>query len=354
MLQPINYSLNVKTPFEAAVEGYKVGLAGQEALAQRQTLEAQRAKALADAEKLRQEAQREKDEAAAVQSLLAKPNANADDYRRVAATLSADRRKMLQDNFDALTKEEQASQLQFGGQVMSALVGKKPDVALNLLTTRAEAERRSGREDKAKATESTIEMMRLNPDNAMHILGISMAGVPGFDKVLETAIGAVKPAEADKPTAFQQDFRFIKETFGDKAAAEFAQFGRSGIVSIPLGDGTTYVGPPAMAPGAATWQQQAPSGQAMAPTQAAPAGQEAKPVTQQGIDFILNNAMKTRRIDQATVNTLKQAFGTEGQTQFNKWLLDNNVRVIVRRGYDKATGKSVVEFSDGKVEYGTD
>jgi hypothetical protein len=199
MLQPINYSLNVKTPFEAAVEGYKVGLAGQEALAQRQALEAQRAKAVADAEKIRQEAQRERDEVAAVQSLLAKSNANADDYRRVAATLSADRRKMLEDNFAALTKEEQASQLQFGGQVMSALVGKKPDVALNLLTTRAQAERNAGREDKAKATESTIEMMKLNPDNAMHILGISMAGVPGFDKVLETATAAMKPPETKEP-----------------------------------------------------------------------------------------------------------------------------------------------------------
>jgi hypothetical protein len=91
----------------------------------------------------------------------------------------------------------------------------------------------------------------------------------------------------------------------------------------------------------------------MPPAQAA-AEQQPKPVTQQGIDFILNNAMQTRRIDQATVNTLKQAFGTEGQTQFNKWLLDNNVRVVTRRGYDKKTGKSVVEFSDGKVEYGTD
>ena len=42
-------------------------------------------------------------------------------------------------------------------------------------------------------------MMRLNPDNAMHILGISMAGVPGFDKVLETATAAMKPAETKEP-----------------------------------------------------------------------------------------------------------------------------------------------------------
>jgi hypothetical protein len=219
---------------------------------------------------------------------------------------------------------------------------------------RAQAERNAGQEDAAKGVEDTIKFMKLNPTNAHVIFGTTMADIEEFKPVLESAINAMKPSEADKPTAFQQDFRFIKETFGDKAAAEYAQFGRSGIVSIPLGDGTTYVGPPAMAPGAATWRQQAPSGQAMTPVQAAPAGQEAKPVTQQGVDFILNNAMQTRRIDQATVNTLKQAFGTEGQTQFNKWLLDNNVRVVTRRGYDRKTGKSVVEFSDGKVEYGTD
>lgn len=188
MLQPIDYRLNVQSPFEAAVQGFKLGAAGQEAQAQRIAND----KALLEAERVQKNN-------AAVQALLANPNASAQQYREVASTLPADQRKMLQDNFDALTKEEQASQLQFGGQVMSALVGKKPDVALNLLTTRAQAERNAGREDKAKATESTIEMMKLNPDNAMHILGISMAGVPGFDKVLETATTAMKPPEVKDP-----------------------------------------------------------------------------------------------------------------------------------------------------------
>ena len=343
MLQPINYSLNVKTPFEAAVEGFKLGAAGQEAQAQRQAREA----AVLEAERVRKNSE-------AVQALINNPKATFQQYQAVAATLPADQRKMLQDNFAALSKEQQRARLREGGQVMSALVAGQPQAAIDLLTLRAQAERNAGQEDAAKGVEDTIKFMKLNPTNAHVIFGTTMADIEEFKPVLESAINAMKPSEADKPTAFQQDFRFIKETFGDKAAAEYAQFGRSGIVSIPLGDGTTYVGPPAMAPGAATWQQQAPSGQAMTPVQAAPAGQEAKPVTQQGVDFILNNAMQTRRIDQATVNTLKQAFGTEGQTQFNKWLLDNNVRVVTRRGYDRKTGKSVVEFSDGKVEYGTD
>jgi len=343
MLQPINYSLNVKTPFEAALEGFKLGAAGQEAQAQRQAREA----AVLEAERVRKNSE-------AVQALINNPKATFQQYQAVAATLPADQRKMLQDNFAALSKEQQRARLREGGQVMSALVAGQPQAAIDLLTLRAQAERNAGQEDAAKGVEDTIKFMKLNPTNAHVIFGTTMADIEEFKPVLESAINAMKPSEADKPTAFQQDFRFIKETFGDKAAAEYAQFGRSGIVSIPLGDGTTYVGPPAMAPGAATWQQQAPSGQAMTPVQAAPAGQEAKPVTQQGVDFILNNAMQTRRIDQATVNTLKQAFGTEGQTQFNKWLLDNNVRVVTRRGYDRKTGKSVVEFSDGKVEYGTD
>jgi hypothetical protein len=188
MLQPIDYRLNVQSPFEAAVSGFKLGAAGKEAAAQR-----------LENEKARFELDRAQKNNAAVQALLGNPNATAQQYREIAATLPADQRKMLQDNFDALTKEEQSTQLQFGGQVMSALVAKKPDIAIELMARRAQAERNAGSEDKAKATESTIEMIKLNPDNAMHILGISMAGVPGFDKVLETATAAMKPPETKDP-----------------------------------------------------------------------------------------------------------------------------------------------------------
>jgi len=347
MLQPINYSLNVKTPFEAAVEGFKLGAAGQEAQAQRQAREA----AVLEAERVRKNSE-------AVQALINNPKATFQQYQAVAATLPADQRKMLQENFAALTSEEKQMRLRDGGQVMSALVAGQPQTAIDLLTARAQAERNAGREEKAKGTEDTIKFMKLNPTNAHVIFGTTMADIDEFKPILEAATTAMKPSEADKPTAFQQDFKFINQMFGPKAAAEYAQFGRSGIVSIPLGDGSTYVGPPSMAPGASTWQQQsmqqAPTAQGMAPAQAAPTGQEAKPITQQGVNFILNEAMKKRRMDKATLDTLNQAFGSEGQAQMNKWLLDNNVRVIVRRGYDKATGKSVVEFSDGKVEYGTD
>jgi hypothetical protein len=216
---------------------------------------------------------------------------------------------------------------------------------MGLLTQRAEAERNAGREDKAKATESTIEMMKLNPDNAMHILGISMAGVPGFDKVLETAVAAVKPEDK---TTLQREYDFIKQTLGDKAAADLLMNKADPLVYITLDNGEQYVG------SRSYFEQKFGIQKPSAPGQAAPAGQGPKIVTQQGIDFILNNAMKKRRMDKATLDTLNQAFGSEGQAQMNKWLLDNNVRVVTRRGYDKATGKSVVEFSDGKVEYGTD
>jgi hypothetical protein len=343
MVQPINYILDVQTPFEAAVSGFKLGAAGQEAQAQRQAREA----AALEAERVRKNSE-------AVQALINNPKATFQQYQAVAATLPADQRKMLQENFAALTSEEKQMRLRDGGQVMSALVAGQPQTAIDLLTARAQAERNAGREEKAKGTEDTIKFMKLNPTNAHVIFGTTMADIDEFKPILEAATTAMKPSEADKPTAFQQDFKFINQMFGPKAAAEYAQFGRSGIVSIPLGNGSTYVGPPSMAPGASTWQQQAQTAQGMAPAQEAPTGQAAKPETQKGVDFILNEAMKKRRIDQSTVNVLKQSFGAEGQTQLNKWLLDNNVRVVVRRGYDKSTGQSVVEFSDGKVEYGTD
>ena len=243
MVQPIDYRLNVQSPFEAAIQGFKVGAAGQEAQAQRQAREA----AVLEAQRVQKNNE-------AVQALINNPKATFQQYQAVAATLPADQRKMLQENFAALTDEEKRMRLRDGGQVMSALVAGQPQTAIDLLTARAQAERNAGREDAAKGTEDTIKFMKLNPTNAHVIFGTTMADIDEFKPILETALTAMKPSEADKPTAFQQDFKFIKETFGDKAAAEYAQYGRSGIVSIPLGDGSTYVGPPAMAPGASRWR----------------------------------------------------------------------------------------------------
>jgi hypothetical protein len=345
MVQPIDYSLNVKTPFEAAVEGYKVGLAGQEAAAQRQLLEAQRAKALADADKLRAEQKRAADARIAVDGLLNNPNAGPEDFRKVAAALSKEERDFLMKVSEDRSIEQKRADALFNAEVMSAIVAGQPEKAFNRMTEQVAALTNSGRKNDARVVQSMIDLARITPKKLQDILGVYMAVDEESNRLLDRAATATKPEDK---TTLQREYDFIKQTLGPKAAADLLMNKADPLVYITLDNGEQYVG------SRSYFEQKFGIQKPSAPGQAAPAGQGPKIVTQQGIDFILNNAMKKRRMDKATLDTLNQAFGSEGQTQMNKWLLDNNVRVVTRRGYDKATGKSVVEFSDGKVEYGTD
>jgi len=141
-------------------------------------------------------------------------------------------------------------------------------------------------------------------------------------------LDAYKAVEQSGQTAFQKDFQFIKDQFGDKAAAEYAQYGRGDNVSIPLGDGRTYVGPAAGAPGATPWEG-------------------AAPVT---VPDILKQASSSGRMTQSDVAMVKGNLGPAGQAQFDAWLKDKSIKVISRTG-TTPDGRKVVQFSDGTVDY---
>lgn len=137
-------------------------------------------------------------------------------------------------------------------------------------------------------------------------------------------------------TSFQRDYEFVKRTFGSDAAAEFAQYGRSGNVSIPLGEGRgTYVGPASQAPGASRWREQPGVG---APT--APAG----------VADSLRTAASSNRITQREADVILQSLGPNGQKKFNSWLQNNKIKVVVRTGTD-ANNRRVEQYSDGTYGY---
>lgn len=210
---------------------------------------------------------------------------------------------------------------------------------LDLFDQRIAALQNSNRPDLVEAAKRAKRLYEIAPDQKSreNALGMVLYNYGGGD-VYEKVWGAT-----EKPTTFQQDFNFIKKTFGEEAATEFAQFGRSGIVSIPLGDGRTYVGPPSMAPGASRWQQQQPT--AAAPTEAAPLQSE------QGAEAILNEASKTNKITQDAANVVRQSLGPNGQAAFQNWLTKNKIKIIVRTG-TAADGRRVVQYEDGTIEYG--
>ncbi len=239
-----------------------------------------------------------------------------------------------------LGEAERRSANTLRAEVISLARAGNTAAARERLATQAQAYANTpGKEREAQAAQALLQAFDKNPEAVILPMTIQLA--QSDDKLYGTLFGA-----GEKPTTFQQDFDFIKKTFGDAAAAEFAQFGRSGIVSIPLGDGRTYVGPPSMAPGASRWQQQ----QGAAP---APTGRQPETVTPEGAASILGNASRSSRITQSEANVVRQSLGPQGQAQFNKWLTDNNIKIIVRTG-TTPDGRRVVQFQDGTVEYGAD
>lgn len=182
MVQPINYQLNVQSPFEAALSGFKIGATIADISAQRQAQEA--------------DLQRRQTLQTQVQALIQNPNPSARDFTNVAMLLPKAEADSMRANWETLSKDRQDNELRFGGQVMSAFSSNQPQIGIRLLKERATAERNAGREQQAKAYETWAQMAEVSPQSAQKTIGIMLAGVPGGDKVLESSIKALKaPAE---------------------------------------------------------------------------------------------------------------------------------------------------------------
>lgn len=235
-----------------------------------------------------------------------------------------------------LSDAEKTSANQLRAEVLSLYKAGKNDLSRARIETQLNAYKNTpGKEKEAKAAEALLKSFDIDPEYLMTTMSIQLA--QSDEKLYKTLFDA-----GEKPTTFQQDFNFIKKTFGEGAAAEFAQFGRSGIVSIPLGDGRTYVGPPSMAPGASRWQQQP---EMPAPTETPPV----KP--NQGIETVLGEASGTKKITKEEADVVRQSLGKNGQASFEQWLTNNKIKVITRTG-TAADGRRVVQYQDGTVEYG--
>ena len=112
MVQPINYSLNVQSPFEAALGGFKIGATIADIGAQRQLQE--------------QELVRKQNLQTQVNALIQNPNPTARDFTNVAMLLPEKEAASMRANFETLSKDQQQNQLRFGGQVISAFSSKQP------------------------------------------------------------------------------------------------------------------------------------------------------------------------------------------------------------------------------------
>ena len=196
---PINYAVDVQSPFEAAIGGFKIGAAGAEAQAQRLAAE--------------QVANNQK----ALKDLYNNPNATGADYDRVAAFLPKDQAAIVTQGFERKTKEQQQNDLRMGGQVYSAVKSGQIDIAKDLLKQLADAQRNSGRADEAKATETSMQLLELNPTSAQTTIGLYMARLPGGKDILESADKALSIIRTETEAPAE-----LRKKLADAASAESA------------------------------------------------------------------------------------------------------------------------------------
>ena len=181
-----DYSINVAQPFVEALKGYQIGM----------TTEAMQQEQIAKQQATQQAMQRQQTLNQGYKALINNPNPSARDFTNLAMLLPEKEAASIRENWNTLNKDQQDSELRFGGQVVSAFNAGVPQVGIDLLKQRAEAERNAGRVDKAKTFETYAQLAEINPNSAQKTIGIMLASLPGGDKTLESAIKALKaPAE---------------------------------------------------------------------------------------------------------------------------------------------------------------
>jgi hypothetical protein len=191
MADPFNYQMQVKSPFEAAVQGYALGEQINAATAQREANLAQQQvrqlQAMEVAQKIR-EAQALREEEAAFQqeafALANNPAATATDWRNFGLRYPR-QQKQAQSVFESLQKEQQEIELRTSGQVAFALKAGKPEQAAQILEDRALASENSGRAEEAKMFRMKAQAVQQAPEQFLTAELARLSFVPGAKDIVE-------------------------------------------------------------------------------------------------------------------------------------------------------------------------
>lgn len=190
-MEPINYNIDVATPFQSVMQGFQGGLGIRTAMQQQQQLALQQ----------QQQLQMQKDLAAVANN----PNAGAQDYAGIMVKYP-----QLADHFkkswDVLSADQQQNKLQHSAQVYSALQSGNPDIAVDLLNKQAEAYKNSGKEQDAQAARHLAQMIQVSPQTAKTTAGLMLSSVMGADKFAQTfgTLGDQNRADQKQPYEVQK------------------------------------------------------------------------------------------------------------------------------------------------------
>ena len=182
-MDPINYSIDVATPFQSAVQGYQVGAAIRNDQAQQQQLELQRAQ--------------QQQQAQVIQRLVANPNASATDYAN-AALLVPGMKDQLKQSWETRNTDQQQAHLADVSQYFAAVKSGKPQIAADMMNKRADAMEASGASTHdVQALRTQAQVVSEHPEFARSYLGMMLSSLPGGDKVITSATSLGKDAREE-------------------------------------------------------------------------------------------------------------------------------------------------------------
>lgn len=215
---PINYDVQVQSPFAAALQGYQGGAAIRNDQAQQTQLQAQRAQQVAMQQDL--------------YNLSSKEGVTGQDYAS-AMTKYPQLSKQLKESWDVLNSSQQQAKLTQGTQAYAAIRAGRPDIAERTFRDRAEAAKAAGDEKGAKEFESMADLIKLDPKNAATSVGLSLAAYLGPEKFASTyaSLGGEQRASDKFPTDMRKD----------RAEAVTAE-ATAGIKSVEAANAPTRVG----------------------------------------------------------------------------------------------------------------
>lgn len=195
-MDPIDYSLNVATPFQTAMQGYQAGAAIRDDQAQQAALQQQKQASLAQQQMLSQ--------------LANNPNATGNDYGRVMTQIPA-LSEQLTKAWAARNADQQQSMVSDLSQWGAAIKNGAPQLAAQQMTARADAmEKAAGAPtQESQAMRTNAQLVEAHPAFGLGMIQATLAAHPDGTKVATTlaTLGkeqrdeALAPAELATKTA---------------------------------------------------------------------------------------------------------------------------------------------------------
>lgn len=171
MAEQYNYAIDVKSPFESAIQGIGLGTAIDEARIKREE----------DVRKREAQAAMQAD----FNALAANPNPSGKDYAAMIAKYPQ-LSEHFKRGFDIIEAGKKDALISHSAQVYSALNAGKPEIAKEVLGERITALKNSGNEAEAKNSELLLKLIEANPESAKVSAGLMLSSVMGQDKFAST------------------------------------------------------------------------------------------------------------------------------------------------------------------------